>query len=512
MLKMSTACVVEHDILLDQLDDPSILSASLSSQDSATDAITFPVYNPASPSQIVAQVTEMNDVDAREQIDRSSSILASWRDSTTALARGNLLTRWSALIKEHSKDIATIMTMESGKPINESLGEVGYAASFVDYYAAEAVRPTGAGGGFLVPSPFATPQGAPKGQLIATQQAVGVTGLITPWNFPAAMITRKVAPALAAGCTAIVKPSELTPLTAIALKNLSDRAGIPEDVFQLVTASKSTTPKVGTELCTNPNVRKISFTGSTRVGKELMKLSSDTMKRLSLELGGNAPFIVFDDADMDQAVAAAVASKFRNTGQTCVCADRFLVHESVFDEFCDRFAAEARSLKVGDGMDPTCKVGPLITENAAASVDAKVRSAIEAGAECLAGGKPLHDAGTHFYAPTVLRNVPRSEDLWKTETFGPVACINSFESEEEAIRTANDVEVGLAGYFCTRDLSRALRCSQRLECGLVGVNEGVISTAVAPFGGIKESGLGREGSPLGMAEYLETKYVYLNTI
>jgi len=404
------------------------------------------------------------------------------------------------------------MTLESGKPLAESQGEVNYARSFLDYFAAEAIRPTGAGGGFMVPSPFPAADGGPKGPVLAMQQAVGVAAMVTPWNFPLAMITRKVGPALAAGCTAVAKPSELTPLSAIALKNLADRAGIPEGVFELVTASTETTPAVGTEFCTNPLVKKISFTGSTRVGKILMAQSSDTVKRVSMELGGNACFVVFADADLDEAVNAAVASKFRNAGQTCVTSDRFLVHSSIHDEFVSRFAEKMKLIKVGPGIDSETKMGPLISASAAQTVSDKVQAALAEGATIYEQLVLSNEAsGPHYYPPTVLTNVSVESDIWKTETFGPVAAVRSFETEEEALKIANNVNVGLASYFCTKDLSRAFSFASSLEVGMVGVNEGIISNVAAPFGGVKESGLGREGSPMGIQEFLETKYILMKT-
>eukprot|EP00545_Synedropsis_sp_CCMP1620_P009387 CAMPEP_0119008006 /NCGR_PEP_ID=MMETSP1176-20130426/3398_1 /TAXON_ID=265551 /ORGANISM="Synedropsis recta cf, Strain CCMP1620" /LENGTH=400 /DNA_ID=CAMNT_0006960257 /DNA_START=374 /DNA_END=1574 /DNA_ORIENTATION=+ len=393
------------------------------------------------------------------------------------------------------------MTLESGKPLQESLGEVNYGTSFLDYYAAEALRPSGT----ILPTAFAHPDGSPRGQAMAFQQAVGVTGLITPWNFPIAMITRKVGPALAAGCTALVKPSELTPLTAMLLQELADQAGIPEGVVQTITTDRKHTPEVGDELCTHPSVRKISFTGSTAVGKLLMQTSASTVKRLSLELGGNAPFIVFGDADMDQAISSAMASKFRNAGQTCVCADRFLVHASRYDEFVQRLTAAIDDLVVGNGMTEGVTMGPVISAQACDGVDAKVQDAIAAGAKCVAGGSKL-SLGSHFYAPTLLIDVPTDADIWKTETFGPVAAVRSFDTDEEAVEIANDSSVGLASYFLTKDLSRTFRVAKTLEAGLVGVNDGIISTCTAPFGGVKESGLGREGSTIGLQEYVETKY------
>lgn len=337
-----------------------------------------------------------------------------------------------------------------------------------------------------------------------------LTGLITPWNFPIAMITRKVGPALAAGCTCVLKPSELTPLTAIALETLAKRAGVPEGVFELVTADREMTREVGDELCANSIIKKISFTGSTPVGKLLMKQSSATMKRLSLELGGNASFIVFDDADLDVAVNAAMSSKFRNAGQTCVCSDRFLVHKSVHEEFVARLAEKVGQIKIGHGLEDGVNMGPVISNVPMKNLSKKVDAAISDGANCVIGGSPLVDLGPNFFEPTILTNVDTNSLIWCTETFGPVVAVKPFDTEEEAITMANDSSVGLASYICTRDMSRIFRVSGALECGIVGVNEGIISNASAPFGGVKESGLGKEGSALGMKEYLNTKYVFLN--
>lgn len=345
---------------------------------------------------------------------------------------------------------------------------------------------------------------------MVVQEPVGVAALITPWNFPIAMITRKVAPALAAGCTVVLKPSELTPLTAIAVKQLANRAGIPDEVFQLVIADKSTTPQIGEEFCTNPIVKKISFTGSTAVGKLLMKLSSDTVKRLSLELGGNAPFIVFDDADLEQAINAAIASKFRNAGQTCVSADRFIIHEDIEDDFIRMLSEKVKEIKVGSGLSEVTNMGPLIEASAVTNIKEKIDEAIDQGAELILGGDSIEKLGPNFFQPTILRNVDPSSRVWLTETFGPVVAITTFLHEEDAVNLANDSSSGLASYFCSKDLARIFRVAERLENGLVGINEGIISTAVAPFGGMKESGLGREGSQSGIAEYLETKYVFLN--
>lgn len=476
-----------------------------------TNAALFPVYNPAEPAHIIAHAPIHTRADVTLAIERSDAALERWRDGTTPAYRASLLIKWSQLIQQHKHDIATIMTLESGKPLAESIGEVTYGTSFLDYYAAEAVRFAGT----LLPSAFSYPDGSPRGQSMAMHRAVGVTALITPWNFPIAMITRKVAPALATGCTALVKPSELTPLTALLLQELAHQAGIPESVLQTITTDREHTPQVGHELCTNPLVQKISFTGSTAVGKLLMEQSASTVKRLSLELGGNAPFLVFEDADLDQAVAAAVASKFRNAGQTCVCSDRFLVQSTVYDEFISKFAAainnSEKGLVVGNGMHAGVTMGPLISKQACDSVHQKVQDAIAAGAKCVTGGHVLESLGSpNFFAPTILKDVPLHTEIWKSETFGPVAAVVPFDSEQEALALANDSSTGLASYFMTRDLSRTFRVAKALEAGIVGVNDGIISTCTAPFGGIKESGLGREGGAAGLQEYLESKYVFIN--
>jgi len=402
------------------------------------------------------------------------------------------------------------MTLESGKPLMESLGEIDYATSFIDLYSAEAIRPTSSGGGAIWPSPFvAADCRSPRGKIITVKEAVGVTAMITPWNFPISMITRKVAPALAAGCTVVLKPSEFTSLTAIILRNLAERAGVPRHVFQLIMADEETAPKVGTEFCSNEIVKKISFTGSTTIGKHLMKLSSSTVKRLSLELGGNAPFIVFKDADIDQAINSAIASKFRNAGQTCVCADRFLIHSSVATRFITGLCDKIKEIKVGPGIDVTSTMGPLISKSAVDKMVEKVAEAISEGGECILGGEPL-SIGPNYFAPTVIQNVNIESKLWRDETFGPIAAIRTFETEEEAISLANTSTTGLASYIFTQNMPRMFRVAARLQTGMVGINDGVISTASAPFGGIKESGLGREGSDAGLAEYLETKYIFLN--
>ncbi|GKY97965.1 hypothetical protein MPSEU_000754500 [Mayamaea pseudoterrestris] len=502
-------------LAVNQLQNPSLLSSF--HQDSSSSSNCFPVTNPARPNEIVGYAPAHSKHDAAKMIQTAHDSLKSWRDETTAMHRSQLLQEWSRLIQEHTSDIGRIMTLESGKPIKESFGEVQYAKSYVDYFSAEAIRPSGAGGGYLVPTPFTTTNSdgatstVPRGTIMALHQAIGLCGLIAPWNFPAAMILRKVAPALAAGCSCVVKPASQTPLTAMALVNLAYQAGIPKDVLQLVTCDTDTTKDIGSELTTNPLVRKVSFTGSTNVGKMLLQQCANTCKRTSMELGGNAPFVVFGDANLDQAVMAAMASKFRNAGQTCVCSDRFIVHASVHDDFCERLVQAIRdTINVGDGMDENTTMGPLISSQALQKVHERVQAAIDDGAKCLLGGEALPDLGPNFYAPTVLTNVSSDSDIFREETFGPVIAIVKFDTDEEALRLANDSNVGLAGYFCTENLARAFSFARTLECGIVGVNEGIVSTVVAPFGGVKESGMGREGSSMGMAEYLETKYIFMN--
>lgn len=481
----------------------------------------FPVFNPSATleeieegSAVIASLVSMDREDAKIAIDRSALALKGWRDHTTGSKRGQILQRWADLIRDNADDLAKIMTLESGKPFTESQSELTYGISFLTYYAAEATRPTSSGGGLILPTPFthqtSSSSSIPRGTILTRNEAIGPTAMITPWNFPLAMVTRKVGPALAAGCTVVLKCSEVTPLTSVGLRVLAIKAGVPEDVFQLVIADKKSTPEVGEEFCTNPIIKKISFTGSTAVGKHLIKMSSGTVKRLSLELGGNAPFIVFNDADIDQAVNSAIASKFRASGQTCVCADRFLLQEGIEEEFLSKLCKKMQKINVGPGLRQGIKMGPLISQVAVRDVKQKVDDAIAEGAECIMGGHTLHDLGPNFFQPTVLRNVNPASRIWTMETFGPVVAVGTFCTEDEAIRLANDSKSGLAAYFCSRDMERVFRVSSRLESGIVGINEGVVSTATAPFGGVKESGLGREGGSAGIAEYLETKYIFLN--
>jgi succinate-semialdehyde dehydrogenase/glutarate-semialdehyde dehydrogenase len=406
--------------------------------------------------------------------------------------------KWFDLIIQNTQDLATLMTLEQGKPLTEATGEVAYGASFVEWFAEEAKRVAGS-----IPSTTWSDK-----RMMVMKQPIGVCVAITPWNFPIAMITRKIAPAMAAGCTIVIKPAELTPLSALALAELAQRAGVPAGVINILTADTTQSIAIGKTLCASPTVRHLSFTGSTEVGRILMAQCAPTVKKLGLELGGHAPFIVFEDADIDAAVSGAMASKYRNSGQTCVCANRFYVHKKVQDEFVEKFAKAIEVIKVGNGMVPGNTQGPLIEQAALEKVERHVADAISKGAKLIAGGKPSPLGGT-FYEPTILSNVTNDMLITHEETFGPVAPIIPFESDEEAIRLANNSQFGLASYFYSRDIGRIWKAAEALEYGIVGVNSGIISNEVGPFGGIKQSGLGREGSAYGMDEYLELKYVCL---
>ncbi|SKA61730.1 NAD-dependent succinate-semialdehyde dehydrogenase [Enterovibrio nigricans] len=458
----------------------------------SSDGKTYPIFDPAY-SNIIGHVPEMGEKETEQAIHAAKAALGSWREYT-AKQRAEKLMSWFHLIMENQSDLAALITQESGKPLAESLGEVAYGASFIQWFAEEGKRTYGD----VIPST------ANDRRLHTIKQPVGVCAAITPWNFPIAMITRKVAPALAAGCTIVVKPAEATPLSALALASLAQDAGIPDGVINVITASHGA--DIGRVLCDSPEVRKLSFTGSTAVGKTLIKQCADTVKRVSMELGGNAPFIVFDDADIDASVEGAIASKFRNAGQTCVCANRILVQSGIYDAFAEKFANAVSQLKVGAGLEPKNQIGPLINRSALNKVESHIRDALVLGARCLTGGTS-HSLGGLFYQPTVLTDVTPVMRIASEETFGPVAPLFRFEQEADAISMANDTEYGLAAYFYSKDISRCLRVSEALEYGMVGVNEGVISNEVAPFGGVKASGLGREGSRQGIEEYLETKYV-----
>jgi succinate-semialdehyde dehydrogenase/glutarate-semialdehyde dehydrogenase len=452
-----------------------------------------PVVNPAS-GETIARVPNLGAAETRRAIGAAAEALPSW-SGLLAKERSAILRRWFELMLRHAEDIAQIITAEEGKPLAESRGEVSYGASFVEFFAEEAKRIYGE----------TIPTHRKGGRIIVQKQPIGVVGAITPWNFPMAMITRKVAPALAVGCPVVVKPAPDTPLTALALGELALQAGFPAGVVNIVTGDAGA---IGGELTGNPLVRALTFTGSTRVGKLLMEQCAATVKKVSLELGGNAPFIVFDDADLDKAVEGAIACKFRNMGQTCVCANRILVQDGVYDAFADKLRQRVARMKVGPGAEEGVTQGPLINEAGLAKVEAHVADALAKGAKAIVGGK-RHALGGAFFEPTVLVNAGADMRLALEETFGPVAPLFRFKSEEEAIRFANATPSGLAAYFYSRDIARVFRVTERLEFGIVGVNDGIISTEVAPFGGVKESGLGREGSRHGVEEFLEMKYMFL---
>ncbi|RTL34018.1 MAG: NAD-dependent succinate-semialdehyde dehydrogenase [Rhodocyclaceae bacterium] len=458
----------------------------------ALDGATHAVVNPDTGAEI-ARVPDRGADETEQAIDAAARALPAWR-ARSAKDRAGLLRRWYELILANQEDLAVLMTCEQGKPLAEARGEVAYGASFVEWFAEEGKRVYGE----TIPAP------TPDKRLIAIRQPVGVTAAITPWNFPIAMITRKVAPALAAGCTSVVKPAEATPLCALALAELAQRAGIPAGVLNIVTTARPAV--VGGVLTASPVVRKLSFTGSTPVGKRLMAQCADTVKRLSLELGGNAPFIVFDDADLDAAVAGAMASKYRNAGQTCVCANRILVQDGIYDAFAARLAEAAAALQVDDGLAAGAQVGPLINAAALAKVEGLVGDALAKGAQLVTGGT-RHPHGGWFYTPTVLAGITADMRIAREEIFGPVAPLFRFKTDEEAIALANDTPYGLAAYFYSRDIHRVWRVAEALEYGMVGINEGMISNEMAPFGGVKESGVGREGSRHGIDEYLEIKYL-----
>ncbi len=443
----------------------------------------------------IARVPDMGAVETKAAIEAAHRAFGPW-SRRLAKERSKILRRWYELIIEHADELALLLTAEQGKPLAEAKGEILYGAGFVELFAEEAKRIYGE----------TIPTHKPDARIVVMKQPVGVVAAITPWNFPNAMITRKVSPALAAGCTVVVKPAEDTPLSALALAELAERAGFPKGVLNIVT-TKDPVP-VGSEMTSNPLVRMITFTGSTEVGKLLMEQAARTVKRVGMELGGNAPFIVFDDADLDRAVAGATASKFRNAGQTCVCANRILVQEGIYDAFAEKLAAAVRTLKVGPGTESGVTVGPLINEEAVKKVEAHVADAVEKGAQIVLGGKRSARGGT-FYEPTVLTGVTPQMRVAREETFGPVAPLFKFATEEEAVRMANDTQFGLAAYFFTRDMGRCWRVAEALEYGIVGVNEGLTSTEIAPFGGFKESGIGREGSHHGIEEFVEIKYTLM---
>jgi succinate-semialdehyde dehydrogenase / glutarate-semialdehyde dehydrogenase len=452
---------------------------------------TKDVINPANGKSI-GSIPHMGANETRRAIEAAQKALDDWR-ARTAKERATILKKWFELMMANQEDLAVLMTLEQGKPLAESRGEIAYAASFMEWFAEEGKRAYGD----VIPA-----HGRDK-RIVVIKQPIGVSAAITPWNFPAAMIARKVAPALAAGCTMVIKPSELTPYSALAMCVLAERAGVPAGVVSVITGDSKA---IGGELTSNPLVRKLSFTGSTQVGKLLMEQCASTLKKLSLELGGNAPFIVFDDAELELAVQGAVASKYRNAGQTCVCANRIFVQSGIHDRFAERLAEVASGMKVGDGLAPDTLIGPLIDDRAIKKVETHVSDALAKGATIMTGGKRGEGPGT-FYVPTVLTGVKGNMLPMREETFGPVAPLMKFDSDDEAIKLANASEFGLAGYFYSQNINRVWRVAEALECGMVGINEGIISTEVAPFGGIKESGFGREGSKYGLEEYMEIKYL-----
>jgi succinate-semialdehyde dehydrogenase / glutarate-semialdehyde dehydrogenase len=454
-------------------------------------ARSFAVRNPASGAQL-ASVPDLGAEETRRAIDAAERAWPAWR-AKTAKERAAILRKWFELMMANQEDLAQILTAEQGKPLAEARGEIAYGASFIEWFAEEGKRAYGE----IIPTHQA------DRRVLVIKQPIGVSAMITPWNFPNAMITRKAAPALAAGCTVVLKPAEQTPLSALALAELAERAGIPKGVFNIVTGDA---PAIGKELCANPKVRKLSFTGSTEVGRILMRQSADTIKKLSLELGGNAPFIVFDDADLDAAVEGALASKYRNAGQTCVCANRIYVQDGVYDTFAAKLADKVKGFKVGAGTEPGVIIGPLIDEQGVKKVEAHLADALSKGAKTVLGGK-RHSLGGLFFQPTVLTGVTPEMLVSHEETFGPVAPLIRFKTEEEVIRLANNTEFGLSGYFYSRDVGRIFRVAEQMEAGIVGANVGIISTEIAPFGGVKQSGLGREGSKYGLEEYMEIKYI-----
>ena len=457
---------------------------------------TVPVTNPAN-GEVIAEVARCSTAETRRAIEAAAGAFVEWRQRT-AKERAACLRKWFNLMMEAQEDLALIMTLEQGKPLAESRGEIAYGANYIEWFAEEAKRIYG----------DTIPQPSNDKRIVCIKQPVGVVACITPWNFLNAMLTRKIAPALAAGCTVVCKPANATPLSAYAFTELAERAGIPAGVINMVTGE---TAAIGKELTSNPIVRKLTFTGSTPVGKQLMAECAQTVKRTSMELGGNAPFIVFDDADLDAAVAGALISKYRNAGQTCVCANRIMVQEGCYDAFAKKLAAAVGGLKLGDGTEEGVTVGPLITEQAANDMEAFVADAVAKGATKVVGGN-RSSIGTQFFEPTILTNVSGEMRVFREEIFGPIAPLFKFSTEEEAIQMANDTEFGLACYFYSRDIGRIWRVAESLEYGIVGINEGIISNEMAPFGGVKESGQGREGSKYGLDDYTEIKYMCLGGI
>jgi succinate-semialdehyde dehydrogenase/glutarate-semialdehyde dehydrogenase len=462
----------------------------------ADDGKTIPVTNPAT-GEILGAVPRMGGAEARRAVEAANAAWPAWRKKT-AKERSGILRRWFDLVMANQEDLAVLMTAEQGKPLAESRGEIAYAGSFIEWFAEEGKRIYG----------DTIPQHAPDKRIVVLKEPIGVVAAITPWNFPAAMITRKAGPALAAGCPVVLKPASATPFSALALAELGERAGLPAGVFNVITG---TSGPIGKELTSNPLVRKVTFTGSTEIGKQLMEQCASTVKKMSLELGGNAPFIVFDDADLDAAVAGAIASKYRNSGQTCVCTNRFLVQDRVYGAFATKLAEAVARLEVGDGLKGDVQQGPLIDMNAVLKVEEHIADALAKGGRVLTGGR-RHALGGTFFQPTVITDATPEMAVAREETFGPVAPLFRFRTEDEAIRMANDTEFGLAAYFYTRDLGRSWRVAEGIEYGIVGINTGLISTEVAPFGGVKESGIGREGSKYGIEDYLVVKYLCMGGI
>jgi succinate-semialdehyde dehydrogenase/glutarate-semialdehyde dehydrogenase len=484
-----------------KLTDPSLLRSQLYIDGKWVDAdngATMPILNPATREEIVS-IPNAGADETRRAIEAADRAFQSWR-KTTVKERADILKRWFSLLMANQEDLAHLMTAEQGKPLAESRGEVAYGAAFVEWFAEEGRRVYG----------DTIPSNNPNQRIVTIKQPVGVVAAITPWNFPIAMITRKVGPALASGCTVVLKPATATPLSALAIAELAQRAGVPAGVFSLVAGNSARA--IGGEMTGNPIVRKLTFTGSTEIGKVLMEQCAGTVKKTSMELGGNAPFIVFDDADLDAAVVGAMASKYRNAGQTCVCANRLLVQDSVFDAFSEKLVAAVNALKVGNGADDGVQIGPLINDEAVAKVTELVEQATARGAKVLAGGGVGEAYGQGFFMPTVLSDVNDTMEIYHEEIFGPVATLVRFSTEEEAIRMGNDTPFGLSAYFYARDIGRIWRVAEGLDYGIVGVNEGIISTEVAPFGGVKESGIGREGSRYGIDDYLEIKYLNMGCI
>ena len=464
---------------------------------SAASGKTLDVLNPATGEK-VGEVPDLSAAEASAAVEAADRAFASWK-KTTAKQRCALLRRWYELLMENQEALAQLLTAEQGKPLSEARGEVAYGASFAEWFAEEAKRTYGE----HIPSP------SPTSRLVTILQPVGVVAAITPWNFPVAMITRKIAPALAAGCTVVLKPAEDTPLCALALAELAERAGFPAGVINIVTTADPAA--VGDTLTAHPLVRKVSFTGSTPVGKHILRQAADTVKKVSMELGGNAPFIIFDDADLDEAIKGVLISKYRNAGQTCVCTNRIYVQRGVQDEFVKRFSAAVAGLRVGKGIDATTEIGPLINTKAIERVESVVKQALDQGARLLSGGQ-RHEAGELFFQPTLLGQVNEQMDIANQELFGPISTLFVFDEEEEVIERANATPFGLAAYFYTRDIGRCWRVAEGLEYGMVGINEGIISNEVTPFGGIKESGMGREGSRHGINDYLEIKYICMGGV